>query len=72
MHSRAGGAALARVEVPLSDLPRAVELREQLVAGLRQLGFHYVVLDLEGFRSGRQNEILREQRLLPTVEGESS
>jgi len=70
-HHETGGAALARVEVPLSDLPRAVELREQLVTGLRQLGFHYVVLDLEGFRSGRQNEILREQRLLPTVEGES-
>ncbi len=51
---------MARLEVP----PQAVEklcqpeTRNQLVAELRQLGFRYVTLDLEGFRSGSQNLVL--------------
>ena len=51
---------LARVEVPVQALPRLVEpdRRERLVAGLRELGFSYVTLDLEGFRSGSMNDAL--------------
>jgi uncharacterized protein len=51
---------LARVEVPLEALPGLVEpaRRAELVAGLRQLGFAYVTLDLEGFRSGSMNAVL--------------
>lgn len=44
--------ALARVEVPTDELPRALEVREQLVARLRECGFAHVCLDLEGIRSG--------------------
>jgi uncharacterized protein len=52
--------ALARVEVPAQDLGRLVadDTREAVVAGLRALGYDYVVLDLEGFRSGRLNDVL--------------
>ncbi len=52
---------LARVEVPVEWLPRLVEgeLRERLAAGLRELGFSFVTLDLEGFRSGSMNAGLR-------------
>jgi pyridinium-3,5-biscarboxylic acid mononucleotide sulfurtransferase len=48
---------LARVEVPLEDLPHLVEpeARERVVSGLRDLGFTHVTLDLEGFRSGSMN-----------------
>jgi uncharacterized protein len=48
---------LARVEVPVGDLPRLVgpAVRERLAAGLRELGFAYVTLDLDGFRSGSMN-----------------
>jgi pyridinium-3,5-biscarboxylic acid mononucleotide sulfurtransferase len=48
---------LARVEVPVAALPGLVEpeRRARLVAGLRDLGFAYVTLDLEGFRSGSMN-----------------
>jgi uncharacterized protein len=51
---------LARVEVPtwaLQDLVRP-DRRAHLVAGLRELGFTYVTLDLEGFRSGSMNAAL--------------
>jgi len=48
---------LARVEVPVESLPVLVApaTRERLVEGLRELGFAYVTVDLEGFRSGSMN-----------------
>src|SRR6266536_40090 len=52
---------LARVEVPVDALPLLVreDARERLVEGLRELGFAYVTLDLEGFRSGSMNAAVR-------------
>jgi uncharacterized protein len=48
---------LARIEVPASELTRLLEagVREKLVEGLKRLGYRYVTLDLEGFRSGSLN-----------------
>ena len=50
---------IARLELQLDDLARAVELRETIVEQLRSLGYLYVTLDLQGFRSGSMNEALR-------------
>ena len=51
---------LARVEVPTDALADLVhpDRRARLVAGLRELGFSWVTLDLEGFRSGSMNATL--------------
>jgi pyridinium-3,5-biscarboxylic acid mononucleotide sulfurtransferase len=51
---------VARLEVPAHEIPRLVDpgLREQIVRELRALGFTYVTLDLQGFRSGSRNETL--------------
>lgn len=51
---------LARVEVPADEVARiAVEpLRTELARRLRELGFKFVALDLEGFRSGSLNELV--------------
>jgi len=43
---------IARIELPRPDLPRAVELRETICESLHRLGYRFVTLDLEGFRSG--------------------
>jgi uncharacterized protein len=48
--------SVARVEVESRDLGRALEEREAIAPRLRALGFTYVTLDLEGFRSGSMNE----------------
>lgn len=51
---------MARLEVPPQAVERLCEpeTRTKLVAELRRLGFRYVTLDLEGFRSGSQNLVL--------------
>jgi len=51
---------LARVEVSPEALSKLCEgdLREQLLSKLRSLGFKYITLDLAGFRSGSQNDVL--------------
>jgi uncharacterized protein len=48
---------MARVELPLEDLPRALEpaLRERIVEGLTAIGYRFVTLDLAGLRSGSLN-----------------
>jgi len=51
---------LARVEVPvdrIGPLAAAAE-RQRLIAELQKIGFRYICLDLEGFRSGSQNLVL--------------
>jgi uncharacterized protein len=50
---------IARLELAPPDLERAVALREEIVARLKELGYVYVTLDLQGFRSGSMNEPLR-------------
>ena len=51
---------MARVEVPLDDLPRLVEpsVRGPMIKAFRELGFKYVNVDLEGFRSGSLNAVI--------------
>jgi uncharacterized protein len=51
---------LARLEVPLEALARLCEpaVRGPLVARLHELGFRYVTLDLEGFRSGSFKQLV--------------
>ncbi len=51
---------VARIEVPVEELRRlaADDLREAIVYRFRELGYDYVSLDLEGFRSGSMNVAL--------------
>ena len=43
---------IARIEVDVNEMPRLLEYREQIVAKLKDLGYDYITVDLEGFRSG--------------------
>ncbi len=49
---------LVRIEVPVAQLPAILALRSELVTYFKSLGFVYITLDLEGFRSGSMNEAL--------------
>lgn len=48
---------LARIEVPPAQFPAVVSASAPLTAALKKLGYHYVTLDLEGFRSGSFDRI---------------
>ncbi|MDP2873276.1 MAG: ATP-dependent sacrificial sulfur transferase LarE [Bacillota bacterium] len=50
---------VARLELRPEDLGRALAHRERIAAQLKATGFTYVALDLEGYRSGSLNEVLR-------------
>jgi len=50
---------IARLEIDQAELARAIEVREELVALGRALGFTYVTLDLAGFRSGSLNQLVQ-------------
>jgi uncharacterized protein len=51
---------LARIELTRDELPRALSLDvfDRISRELRALGFRYITLDLEGFRSGSMNALL--------------
>jgi uncharacterized protein len=51
---------LVRLEIAPAELDRVLrkDLIDELARRFRELGFKYVTLDLEGFRSGSMNEVL--------------
>ncbi|MHB0955310.1 MAG: ATP-dependent sacrificial sulfur transferase LarE [Pirellulaceae bacterium] len=56
---------LARIEVPLSELPRLVQddLRSEVAEHFQQLGFKFITLDVLGFRSGSLNVLVPLEQL---------
>lgn len=59
-HGDASRGALARIEVPKDQIACLAEpaIRQRVAAALRAIGYAYVALDLEGFRSGSLNEVI--------------
>jgi pyridinium-3,5-biscarboxylic acid mononucleotide sulfurtransferase len=49
---------VARIELLKQDMARAIDGREEIAKTLKTIGFDYVALDLQGFRSGSMNEVL--------------
>lgn len=52
---------LARIEVYKEDFERILDttIREEVVKHLKKIGYTYITLDLQGFRSGSMNEVLK-------------
>ena len=51
---------LARIEIAPGEMERALDINvtKELAEKFRKLGFKYVALDLDGYRSGAMNEVL--------------
>jgi uncharacterized protein len=51
--------SLARIEILKEEMPRLINgsLREKVVGYLKGIGYRYITLDLQGFRSGSMNEV---------------
>lgn len=54
---------IARIEVTAEEIGGVIERRGHIVETLKKLGFTYVTLDLQGFRSGSMNEALKGKKL---------
>jgi uncharacterized protein len=57
---------IVRIEIASEELPRALtaEMAREFTAVFKALGFKFVTLDLEGFRSGSMNQLLTPEELL--------
>lgn len=66
--------AVARLEIPTAQLQRIMqsEIREQVIDAVKAAGYAYVTLDLEGFRSGSGNVLLKVQGKTPATESSDS
>ena len=55
---------LARIEVHPSDMPALLkkEIREKVIRHLKEIGYDFVTLDLEGFRSGSYDQVIQEKK----------
>ncbi len=53
---------MIRIETDLSALKTVLEMAEDVASYIKGLGFRYVTLDLEGFRSGSMDLVLDENR----------
>src|SRR4030066_985100 len=49
---------IARIEMETDDFSAALEKRLEITSRIKALGFSYITLDLNGFRSGSMNEVL--------------
>jgi uncharacterized protein len=58
---------IVRVEIAREELPRALDaaMAAEFTRIFKALGFQFVTLDLEGFRSGSMNALLPAENLLP-------
>lgn len=50
---------VARIEVLREDLQKILSIQEEIVKTLKAIGFSYITLDLEGYRSGSMDEVLK-------------
>ena len=54
---------IARIEVAEDDMEALLQNREQIVEKLKELGYTYVAMDLQGYRTGSMNEVLTDSKL---------
>ena len=57
---------IVRIEIAREELPRALttEMAREFTSVFKGLGFKFVTLDLQGFRSGSMNQLLTTEELL--------
>ncbi|MDD1738574.1 MAG: TIGR00268 family protein, partial [Methanothrix sp.] len=48
----------ARIELEKQDMKKALESGEEIACKFQALGFQYISLDLQGYRSGSMDEVL--------------
>lgn len=47
---------LAKIEVPIDEIQQVIEKRDEIVRAVKSIGYKYVTMDMQGFRSGAMDE----------------
>ena len=55
---RIHGENLARIEVLPDEMEKLLSLHSEIVAKFKEIGFAYVTMDLQGYRTGAMNEVI--------------
>ena len=50
---------LCRIEVDKNEIPHLLDKRQAIVSKLKKLGYNYITVDLEGYRLGSLNEVIK-------------
>jgi len=50
---------LCRIEVLKEDIPELIRKRDSVVENLKRFGYNYITVDLEGYRTGSLNEVIK-------------
>ena len=50
---------IARIEVDKQKIEKLVKMREKIAKKLKTLGYKYITVDLDGYRSGSMNEVIK-------------
>ena len=70
-NSESGVGDLARIEIPPTAFPHALEKYTQITDGIKAAGYRFVTLDLGGFRSGSLNSRSLSLKLQPELSSRS-
>jgi len=49
---------MCRIEVEKNKIPLLIKYRQRIVEKLKNIGYNYITIDLEGYRTGSMNEVL--------------
>lgn len=49
---------LVRIEVMKKELTRLIRIRDKIIDKFKKLGYNYITVDLEGYRTGSMNEVI--------------
>ncbi len=50
---------LCRIEVPKNEIPGLINKGQCIIDKLKKLGYNYITVDLEGYRTGSLNEVIK-------------
>ena len=62
---------MARIETEPRDIESVIKHHNEITSYFKEIGYSYVTLDLEGYRTGSMNEVLKSRKAISTETGSS-
>ena len=63
---------IARIEVTKDDSQKILKHTKKIIQQFKKLGFTYITLDIEGYRTGSLNEVLKHEKNPPRLQSRKS